>query len=100
VKTLAATFLASMLVQTIAAIDPYGPAPVYLPQPSRYVATWLLWFLMGIGAALSDTLARIVRAMSIVILLTQMVAGGFAKKAIAFFKLVSTNFPATAGAPA
>lgn len=92
-KALAASFLAMIFVDTIGALDPFG-GKVYLPAPRAYVATFLLWGLLGIVAGFGDHASRLAGRVGAVVLLTSAVVGPFGKKAIAFISGVSAAFPA------
>lgn len=83
-KSLAATFLAMLFVDTIGAIDPFGPAKVFLPSPRHYLATFLLWGLLGIVAGFGENAARVAGRLSSVVLLAAAVLGPFGKKFVAF----------------
>jgi hypothetical protein len=93
VKSLAATFLAMLFVDTIGAVDPFG-GRVYLPSPRVYLATFLLWGVLGIAAGFGDNAARVAGRLSSVVLLTAAVVGPFGKKAIGFLEAATRSFPA------
>jgi hypothetical protein len=97
VKTLAATFCAMLFVDTIGAIDPFG-GKVYLPSPRHYLATFLLWGLLGLVAGVGDRASRLAGRLSAVVLLSAAVLGPFGKKAIAFLNAAAKTFPATSEA--
>lgn len=84
-KTLAATFLAMLFVDTIGALDPFG-GKVYLPSPRQYLATFTLWGLLGMFAAFGDQQARLAGRLSLLVLMTATVLGPFGRKALKFFE--------------
>jgi hypothetical protein len=85
VKTLAATFVAKMFVDTVGALDPFG-GKVYLPSPARFMGTFLLWGLLGMVAAFGPNASRVAGRIAAVTLLAAAVLGPFGAKAIAFLK--------------
>ncbi len=91
-KTLGAPLTASLFVQTVGAIDPRGGA-VTLPSPAQYVATWVVWGVLGLVAGLGDRAARFASQMSVLILTTMVVGGPFGQKAVAFFNSVARLYP-------
>jgi hypothetical protein len=94
VKALAATFLAMLFVDTIGAIDPYK-GRVYLPSPRVYVATFLLWGVLGVVAGFGEHASRLAGRIGAVVLLVATVIGPFGKKAVGFVNATSKAFPAT-----
>lgn len=95
-KTLAATFLAKLFVDTIGAIDPFG-GRIYLPAPARYLATFLLWGVLGIASGFGPNASRVAGRLSAVVLLAAMVLGPFGAKAISFLKTASALYPSSEG---
>lgn len=87
-KALAATFLAKIFVDTIGAIDPFG-GKVYLPSPARYMATFLLWGILGIVAGFGPNAARVAGRIGAVTLLAAAVLGPFGAKAVGFLETVA-----------
>lgn len=83
-KSLAASFVAMLFVDTIGAIDPFGPGKVFLPSPRRYLATFLLWGLLGIVSGFGPNAARVSGRLAGVVLLAAAVLGPFGKKFLAF----------------
>lgn len=86
--TLAATFLAAILIETIGAVDPLGGGP-QLPSPRRIAATCTVWFVLGLAGSLGHTAARAAAQLSLLVLLTMLVVGPFGKKALTFLQGVS-----------
>jgi hypothetical protein len=95
-KSLAATFVAMLFVDTIGAVDPFG-GKVYLPSPRNYLATFLLWGLLGLMAGFGDNAARLAGRISALVLLTAAVIGPFGKKAVAFVEGVAGGYPTPQG---
>jgi hypothetical protein len=91
-KTLSATMLAAIAVQTIGALDPYG-GKKYLPSPRRYVATLLLWGILGLAAQTGPNAAKFSVRLALLVLLTMFFVGPFASKAVAFLNKVAQAFP-------
>lgn len=84
-KTLAATFVAKIFVDAIGGLDPFG-GKVYLPSPARFMATFLLWSVLGVVAGVGPNASRIAGRIAAITLLAAAVLGPFGGKAIAFFK--------------
>ena len=91
-KALAASFLAMIFVDTVGALDPFG-GKVYLPAPRAYVATFLLWGLLGILAGFGENASRLAGRIGAVTLLTAAVLGPFGKKAVTFITNASKALP-------
>jgi hypothetical protein len=89
-KSLAASFLAMLFVDTIGAVDPFAGTPTYLPSPRSYLATFLLWGLLGLVAGFGDSAARLAGRTGAVVLLTAAVIGPFGRKAVGFVEGVAT----------
>jgi hypothetical protein len=96
VKLLSATFLAKLFVDTIGALDPFG-GRVYLPSPSRFIATFVLWGLFGFAAAFGRSAATLAGRLSVVVLLAAMFIGPFGGKAVRWLDGVTRFFPAENG---
>lgn len=95
-RTLQATWLAMLAIQSIGSID----AQRKLPSPKQYVAIATLW---GILFLMADTgAARLAARLSMLVLLTGTVIGPFGKRFIGFLNTVSKSFavapPATTDA--
>lgn len=88
-KTLAGTFMAMLFVDTIGALDPFG-GKVYLPSPRAYMATFLLWGILGVVSAFGAGAAQFARGASVLTLLTAAVVGPFGRKAVTFLNASST----------
>lgn len=95
-KLLATTFFAMLAVDTIGAVDPFG-GKVYLPSPRQYLATFLLWGIMGLAAGVSDNAARLAGRLSLLMLLTATVIGPFGRKAVRFLNATTAFFPTEQG---
>jgi len=93
-KTLAATFLAMLFVDTLGALDPFG-GKVYLPSPRQYVATFTLWGLLGLFSGFGDGASRLAGRLSAVVLLTATVLGPAGPKIVSFLNSASEAFPAS-----
>ncbi len=89
-KLLGSTLTAALAVETVGAIDPYA-GRVYLPSPRTYLATWIVWFVLGVIASAGGRTARTAGQFSIVVLLTMMM-GPFGQKAIALVKKLGDFF--------
>ena len=92
-RLLGTTFTAALAVQTIGAIDPAG-GPVALPSPRRYVATFVVWFVLGLAADFGGRAARAAATFSGLVLLTMLVVGPFGRKALTFLQGVSSRYQA------
>jgi hypothetical protein len=96
-KLLSSTLLAAIAVLTI-------DLKRGLPAPRRYVAVFLLWFLLGLVAQASPSAARAASRFSVLVLLTISMA--VAGKLTGFLDRVAELFPlqpsplASAGASA
>lgn len=86
-KTLAATFVAMLFVDTIGGIDQRHP----LPSPRRYLATFLLWGLLGLVVGFGERAARLAGRLSAVVLLTAVVVGPFGKRAVGLIQNVTAT---------
>lgn len=95
-KTLGATLSASLFVQTVAAVSGEG-GEATLPSPSQYVATWVVWGVLGFVASLGERAARFAAQFSVLILLTMIVTGPFGPKAVGFFNAIARRYPANSG---
>lgn len=93
-KTLAATFLAKLFIDTLGAIDPFG-AKVYLPSPRRYVATFTLWGILGLISGFGDGASRLAGRLAAVVLLTATVLGPAGPKIVTFLNGAAEAFPAS-----
>ena len=91
---LAATFVGMLFVDTIGAVDPFG-GKVYLPSPRVYLATFLLWGMLGFMAGFGPRASRLAGRLGSLTLLTAMVVGPFGPKAVAFLNGTASAFPAT-----
>jgi hypothetical protein len=97
-RTLAATFLAQIAILTVGAVSPFG-GKVYLPSPRRYVAAWLLWFVLGIIAAFGPNAARLTGRFAGLVVLGTLLSKTIGRKAVAFLDTTASAFPAGAMAP-
>jgi hypothetical protein len=93
VKLLAATFLAQLAILTVGAVDPFG-GKVYLPSPRRYVATWLLWFVLGLLSVLGDGVKKAAGRLAALVVLATLLSETIGKKAVTFLDGVASAFPA------
>lgn len=93
-KTLGATLTMSLFVQTVAAVDPQGDGGVSLPSPAQYVATWVVWGVLGFVASLGERAARFAAQLSVLILTTMVVGGSFGRKAVSFLESIARLYPA------
>lgn len=96
-RTINATWLAMLTLQTIGSID----AKRKLPAPKQYVAISVLW---GILFLLADGgLGRLAARLSLLVLLVSSVVGPFGKRLVSFLEYVSRTFAVggrTGSAPA
>lgn len=81
-KVLAVTFVGMLFVDTLGAITQAGKAQ--LPSPRRYLATFLLWGILGMVAATSPRAARASAQLALLVLTTAAVAGPFGKRLVGF----------------
>ncbi len=88
-KTLAASFMAMLFVDTIGALDPFG-GKVYLPSPRVYLATFLLWGILGLVALFGAGPKRLARGAALLTLVSAAVLGPFGRKAVTFLDASST----------
>ena len=72
-KVLAVTFVLMIFLDTLGAIQTLGK--VQLPSPRRYLATFLLWGILGLVAGLHPRAARASSQLSILVTLTALVLG-------------------------
>ena len=85
-KTIHATWLAMLVVQTIGSVDTKRK----LPAPKQYVAVSVLWCIFFFMA---DTgLAKVAARLSLLVLLTAALVGPFGKRFIDFLNLITKNF--------
>jgi hypothetical protein len=96
-KTLAATFMALLFVDTIGALSPFG-GKVYLPSPRKYLATFLLFGLLGLVAGFGERASKLSGRIGAVVLLTAVV-GTFGKKTLAFLEATAATTATTGGTP-
>lgn len=94
-KPLAATFLAMLFVDTIGSFSPFADRPTFLPPPRAYLATFLLWGILGLVAGFGDNAARLAGRISTLVLVTAAVVGPFGKRAVGFIEGATQALPAT-----
>jgi peptidoglycan/LPS O-acetylase OafA/YrhL len=97
-RRLGATLLAAIALETIGAVDPFTGRS-QMPSPARYVATIVLWFVLGLAAQLGERMARVAGQLATLIVLTMAVLGPFGKRAVDFLNRVATTFPAQQETP-
>lgn len=88
-KTLATTMVAALAVEAVGATAPFA-GKVYLPAPRTFLAVWLLWFILGLVAAVGPNAARLAGHFSLLVLGTMAIVGPFGKKAIRFLTDATT----------
>lgn len=103
-KILAITFIAALALRTLGALDPFG-GKVYLPSPRGYVATWLLWFVLGLAAAVGPRASRLAGQLSALVVLTMLVTGSSGRKLVSFLNAsaggdLAAGLTAAKGVPA
>jgi hypothetical protein len=81
-KLLATTLTGAIAVETIGAVDPFG-GKVKLPSPRQYIATVVLWFVLGLVASVGPRAARAAWQLSALVLLTMLI-GKYGSKVVAF----------------
>lgn len=95
-KTLQGTLLLMVVLQTVGTIDTQRK----MPAPKQYAAITVLWGIFFLGADLGAE--RVMRALSMLVILPAIVIGPFGKRMLAFIETVSYYFQAdnspTAGA--
>lgn len=89
---LATTFIAAIAIETLDAIDIFRG--VYLPPPGRYVATFVVWFVLGIVSGFGRTAAHASAAFASLMVLTMLVVGPFGHTLTSFLEGVSSRFAA------
>lgn len=97
-NVLASTFLAKLFVDTIGSLDPFG-GKVYLPSPRAYLATLLLWGLLGVVAGFGQGAARLAGRLALLVLLTAAVLGPFGKKFVSFLEAAAHYTAPQEGTP-
>lgn len=93
-KSLAASFVAMLFVDTLGGVDPFGKhskVPSFLPSPRHYLATFLLWGLLGLVAGFGPNAARLAGRIGLVVLITAAVVGPFGKRAVGFIETVTAT---------
>jgi hypothetical protein len=99
-KPLATTLTTALAIDTLGGIDTANGR--YLPAPSRYVATWTLWFVLGLAAGVGPNAARAAWQLSALVLIAKLVVGGnggAGRKVVGFLNQVGNFFPADTGGP-
>jgi hypothetical protein len=94
-KPLATTLTTALAIDTLGGVDAAGGR--YLPAPSRYVATWTLWFVLGLVAGIGPRAARAAWQLSVLVLLAKLVIGGAGGKVVGFLNGVARFYPSPQG---
>ena len=92
-QRLGATLLAAIAVETIGAVDPFHGRS-QMPSPRRYIATILLWFVLGLVAQIGERAARMAGQLAALIVVTMTVLGPFGARAVRFLNQAAHTFPA------
>lgn len=87
IKVLAATFAAALFIDTLGGIRP--AQGIYLPAPARYLATFLLWGLLGLASVFGPRAARAAAQLSLLVLLTSAVIGPAGRRLVSFLNTTS-----------
>lgn len=96
-RTVSNTFWAMVLVQTIGSVDVFTAGPRKLPAPRQYVAIGVLWSILHMLAG--SRFGRLAGHLSILVLLTAMVAGPFGPQFLAFLQFVGQRFSLAPASP-
>lgn len=94
-KRLAGTLVAALALETFGALAPWSGGPT-LPEPSRYVATFTLWFMLGFAGVFGRTAARAAGQFSVLVLAAMAVLGPFGGKLTTTLQSLASFFPANA----
>jgi hypothetical protein len=87
-KKLGTTLMAALAVETIGQLG-----GKQLPAPRQYLATWLLWFVLGLVAGLGERAERFAWQLSALVVLTMMIVGPFGNRLLGFLNGVGRLFP-------
>jgi len=93
-KLLAATFLAQLAVLTVGAGAELRAGR--LPSPRRFVAAWLLWFVLGIAAAFGPNVSRAAGRLAALVVLLTLLSKTIGRQAIGFLDSAASLFNAGA----
>lgn len=93
-KRLAGTLIAALTLETVGAIAPWSGGPT-LPEPSRYVATLTLWFMLGFAGVFGRTAAKAAGQFSVLVLAAMAILGPFGGKLTSTLQALSNLFPAS-----
>ena len=97
-RTLAATFWAMMLVQTIGSTDIFTKGPRKMPAPKQFVAIGTLWAILHHFEG--TRWERPAAALSVLVLVAGVVLGPFGGTMLAFLAYVSDRFSLAPASPA
>lgn len=96
-RTVANTFWAMVLVQTLGSVDIFTAGPRKMSAPRQYVAIGTLWAILSLAAG--TRYGRLAAHLSILTLLTAMVLGPFGPQFLAFLTLVGQRFSLAPASP-
>lgn len=94
-KRLTGTFIAAIALDTFGAVAPWSGGPS-LPKPSAFVATCLLWFMLGFAATISRGARRAAGQFSVLVLAAMAILGPFGLKLTDTLRALARIFPAQA----
>ena len=73
---------AALTIETVGALDPFGPEKVQLPSPRTYVATLVVWWVLGLVAGIGPSATRAASALGWLVVLLRLVTPPFGPKVL------------------
>jgi len=95
-KLLASTFMAKLFLDTIGTLDPFVPGSVKLPAPRSYLATIILWGLLGMASAFGPGPAKVAGRLGLLTLTTSLVLGRSGQAAVQLVSFLNKAAAASA----
>lgn len=98
-RTVAATYVGAIAIDSLGALTPWSGG-VTLPKPSAFAATWTLWFLLGLVAAINARMERVAGQFSVLVLASMVVLGPYGDKFTTTLTKLGALFAPAAPSPA